>query len=125
MVMDNKEGNCPRIEADIYFEIQYEKAPDGSIIYKDCSCSEMICCMDYDEEQCPKIWANFFNSIFGTNVSPEATAPAGTAEAPPEPLPQEDEAQDQAEHSPEESTDNEIGNHPPSEETGPDQEPSP
>jgi len=68
MAMAQKKGNCPRLGREISFEMQYTEK-DGRIEYVDCSCSEMICCTEYDEVQCPKIWIDFFNSVFGTNVS--------------------------------------------------------
>lgn len=76
MVMDSKEGSCPQTGAAISFEMQYEKGPDGEIIYKDCACSEMICCFDFDEEACSSIWIDFFNSTFGTTVEVPAPGPA-------------------------------------------------
>ena len=71
MAMEEKNGNCPRLGSDISFEVQYNEE-NGTIEYVDCSCSEMICCMEYDEEQCPKIWIDFFNAAFGTTVEPSA-----------------------------------------------------
>ena len=68
--MEQKQGNCARLGSEVSFELQYSEE-NGEIVYIDCSCSEMICCIEYDEEQCPKIWKDFFNSTYGTNVSHE------------------------------------------------------
>lgn len=98
MVMEQKNGTCPRTGAEVSFELQYNDN-DGVIEYIDCSCSEMICCPDFDDEECPKIWTDFFNSLFSTSVEPEA-APGTNSE----PLPQEESpAQPEEEEPPSES----------------------
>lgn len=75
MVMENREGLCPRLNSTIIFEVQFETAEDGSIIYKDCSCADIICCASHDETECPWIWYNYFCEQFGlTPVSPEEAA---------------------------------------------------
>ena len=79
MVMENREGPCPRINETIYFELQYETADDGSTEYKDCSCSELICCAEYDESLCPQIWIDFFNAAFGTNLTLQVPGDPGGA----------------------------------------------
>lgn len=78
MVMEQKSGKCPITGSEVSFEIQYNDN-DGDIEYIDCSCSEMICCAEFDEERCPGVWADFFNSVFGTAIQPEA-APGADSE---------------------------------------------
>ncbi len=108
MAMESKEGPCPRINSQIYFEMQYEQEADGSTIFHDCACSEMICCAEYDEVACPVVWREYFDSVFGTNSAAElaqaapldpaeGAEPASDADAAPEALPenwQVDEEQD-------------------------------
>lgn len=75
MVMESRPGQCPRCGTEIAFELQYETTPDGTVVYKDCSCGELISCASYDENQCPWIWYNYFCEQFGIQaVSPEEAA---------------------------------------------------
>ena len=82
MAMENKEGECPRIGQTINYEMQYFEEDDGTILYKDCSCSELICCAEYDEEKCPEIWRNFFDSVYGTNTTAEEADPYSDVDGP-------------------------------------------
>ena len=77
--MESKEGPCPQINSQIYFEMQYDSNPDGSTVFHDCACSEMICCAEYDEAACPVIWREYFDSVFGTNSAAELAQAAPMA----------------------------------------------
>ena len=94
MVMENKQGICPRIDQEVGWELHYEKAEDGTVEYKDCQCSELICCPQFSEEECPWIWIRYFDSQLGTQIAqeweeyyannPEDAEPIEGEEAPPE-----------------------------------------